>query len=96
MQTTCNDLDLPNALSIVWALVRSDIDPASKYASLESFDQVLGLGLTETPDMFEVPKQVLARLVQREGLRDNGDYDQADAIRTEIIDDGFLVICNYN
>ena len=90
-QTVCNDLDLPNALSMTWALVRSDLDSASKYALLESFDQVLGFGLAETSDMFEVPKHIFSRLACREGLRRIGDYENADCIRIELMDDGFVI-----
>jgi len=91
MQTISNDLDMPNALSMVWALVRSDIDSASKYELLGSFDQVLGFGLMEIPDMFEVPEHVFSKLKEREGLRENRNYDQADAIRSDLLNDGFLV-----
>jgi len=42
-----NDLDTPQALAVVWDLIKSDYPEDKKMATLLEFDKVLGLGLEQ-------------------------------------------------
>jgi cysteinyl-tRNA synthetase len=53
-------------------------------------DEVLGLNLFSTPQI-HVPDDVMALAQTRMQLRDNKQFDEADAIRNQIIAAGFDV-----
>ena len=88
-----NDLDVPAALTVVWDLVKSDIAPGEKAATLYKFDQVLGLDLEKVAkEAAEVPEEVKKLVEQREEARKNGDFKESDKLRNEIKGKGYEVV----
>jgi cysteinyl-tRNA synthetase len=87
-----NDLNMPRTLALIWELVRSDLSPAIKKATVLRFDAVLGLGLaTWRPTEIIVPPEVLHLVQQRQQARSERRWQDADAIRTEINARGFEI-----
>jgi cysteinyl-tRNA synthetase len=85
-----DDLDAPRALSVVWDLVRhSETSPALRARLLRSFDQVLGFGLL--PEQAKWPEPVRILVAEREGLREKGNFAEADAVRDRILEQGFIL-----
>jgi cysteinyl-tRNA synthetase len=77
-----HDLNLPRALAVLWELVRSDVPPEVRRATVDRFDAVLGLRLAEwVPLASEVPADVAAVFAQREAARTAKDWAQADRLR---------------
>ncbi|GIS64361.1 MAG: hypothetical protein CM1200mP3_06090 [Chloroflexota bacterium] len=74
LQGVCDDLDMPRALDITWRLAESDVSPASKYEILTSFDQVLGLDLEGSEDMFIVDSVTTNLLLDRANFKSANDY----------------------
>ena len=91
MDTVENDLDFPGALDLVWRLAESDASTYAKHSILDRVDEVLGLGIAETPDMFAVPESIVAISRTRDGLRNRGEFREADSLRSEISQKGYLV-----
>ncbi len=96
-----NDLNLPEALSIVWELVRSDYPTSAKAESLFKFDEVLGLGLKkyqisnikyQKEEKEEIPQKVLDMIKEREELRRQKRYHLADQLRNKIKKMGYNAI----
>lgn len=84
------DLNMPRALAVVWDLVRSDLTPATKKATLLHFDQVLGLGLAKWQPTEEiVPDAVLALVKRRQQARAEKRWQEADALRDQIKAEGY-------
>ncbi len=80
-----DDLNAPAALGVVWELVRSEKSSQDKLATLKDFDRVLGLKLAEVePEEVEVPSEVQKLLAQREVLRTQRAWREADKIRDEL------------
>ncbi len=80
-----NDLQLPQALAVVWSLAEdSQIPNFEKYALLKHWDRVLGLKLEEDILTTEIPPEVEKLAQKRKELRDSGDFAQADKLRIEI------------
>jgi cysteinyl-tRNA synthetase len=80
-----DDLNMPRALAVVWELVRSDLPPATKKATLLHLDGVLGLGLAEwQPAATIVPDEILALAQQRQQARAEKRWKDADALRDQI------------
>ncbi|MGU7774479.1 cysteine--tRNA ligase [Burkholderia sp. MR1-5-21] len=86
------DLNLPRALAVLWELVKSDLPPATLRATVDSFDQVLGLGLRDwMPVASDVPDSIRALLAERERARAEKDWAKADEIRETLNAQGWRV-----
>src|SRR3989338_3249663 len=86
-----DDLNLPQALAVVWAMVKSNIPETDKNELIADWDQVLGLNLTEPVKKKSVPKDVQTLINQRESLRKEGKYKEADKLREQIEAKGFKI-----
>ena len=83
-----NDLDLPVALSAIWAIARSDLPVDERRWLMLDADFVLGLDLHRTWDAaaeaWQPSAEILARVAERAAARAAGDFSRADAIRAEL------------
>lgn len=89
-----NDLNLPEAIAVVWEVVKSNIPSTDKYDLIREFDEVLGLrlDLTDNPDQPEqIPEQVTNLMKQRENFRQTSKFAEADSIRLKIEELGYLI-----
>ena len=84
----CNeDLNMPKALAVIW----ENIEVLNK-TTLDVMDEVLGLCLSDYKKVeVEFPVEVKNLLTQRENLRKEKKFEQADKIRDEIIKMGYKV-----
>lgn len=80
-----DDLNYPEALAVVWQVVKSNIPAYDKYELLLDFDQVLGLELGKTAaKKIKVPEKVKALADKREELRNQKEWQKADEVRKQI------------
>lgn len=90
-----NDLNMPQALAVVWEVLKSNIPSQDKYDLVIDFDEVLGLDVRQTVNSKrrkeEIPGEVQALLEEREQLRREKKFAQADALRRDIEARGFVV-----
>ncbi|MCB1645540.1 MAG: cysteine--tRNA ligase, partial [Pseudomonadales bacterium] len=87
-----DDLNLPRALAVIWDMVKSDISPGSKKATLLACDEMLGLRIAEwTPEAQEIPEEVMALADAREQARKDKDWGRADELRAAITAAGYQV-----
>lgn len=87
-----DDLNTPQALAILWEMVKSNIPSGDKYDLAISFDEVLGLKLQENPKTkIQIPNEIKELLKQRDEMRKQGRFDEADEIRKQIEKKGFDV-----
>ncbi len=89
--TVENDLDMPGALALTWKLVRSELPGQAKMALLLEFDQIYGLDLDQVPQEYQLPEPVAATVDERGNLRQQADYTSADALRSDIVAQGYLL-----
>ena len=88
-----DDLNSPQALAVVWEMVRAtELGAVEKSGLLAEFDRVLALGLDgakiEAPDLDEDVKRLIA---EREQARADRDFARADEIRDELLADGIVL-----
>jgi len=76
------DLDMPGALQVLWALIR-DKKATGKLRTIKKMDRVLGLDLLKK-DRTKIPDQIKKLVKQREQLRKNKQWQEADEIRKKI------------
>ena len=92
MNSINNDLNLPQAVAVMWELIKSDYPTSAKAKSLLKFDQILGLGLdTYLGKQIEIPEEIMHLVRKREQARNLGDFKESDKLRKEIKKMGFLV-----
>ena len=86
-----NDLDLPAALALTWAMARSELPPQAKLSLLLDFDRVFGLDLGQVPAAYRLPDSIAAVIDQRQALRAEVNYVTADSLRAELVTGGYVV-----
>lgn len=86
-----DDLNTPNALAVLWNLVKEQSIPSSqKYSLLLEFDKVFGLDL-DLVSKKDIPKNILSLVKQREEERKQKNWKKADVLREKIRTLGFDV-----
>jgi cysteinyl-tRNA synthetase len=85
-----DDLNVPRGLAVGWEVLRGDLPPAAKRATLLRFDAVLGLRLAEwAPRQEEVPSEIAALAESRAAARKARQWAEADRLRGELAAKGW-------
>jgi cysteinyl-tRNA synthetase len=80
-----DDLNVPRALALAWEVLRGDLPPEARKATLAAFDRVFGLRLPEwQPREEAVPEAVQALAAARSAARAARDWVEADRLRGEL------------
>lgn len=85
-----DDLNMPEALAVLWEMLKNSISEASKLATAVKMDEMLGLKLDERVG-YEIPQKITDLAKTRLEYRKNGIWDKADVIRRQIADAGFIL-----
>lgn len=85
-----DDINVPQALAVMWQMLKSNIPSPDKYDLALTFDQVLGLKLSEVKEQKISPK-ILKLITEREELRKSGKFAEADKLREQIEAAGIAV-----
>lgn len=87
-----NDLNIPQALSMLWRLIEdTKIDDKEKLDLIYEFDKIFGLNLNQEYKEEKVPQEILDLVGKREGYRRNKEWVKSDEIRKEIESKDYLV-----
>lgn len=91
-----DDLNTSKALSVVWELLKSQNSDFNIAGSLFKMDQVLGLGLENAREKRKnlkivVPPEIQSLIEERNTLRKQGSYVQADHVRNKIKKMGYNI-----
>ncbi len=85
-----NDLNTANALTIVYDLLRSEVNDTTKLNLIKEFDKVLSLDLTI--NKIVVDKDYIEDMIkQREIAKQNKDYKLADEIRDQLLSENIVL-----
>ena len=97
MNALCSDINTAGALTVVYDVLKADINDDTKKALIDSFDYVLSLGLTEPYEdtQSEVDEELAAyveeMLAKRKEAKKAKDFATADAIREELSAKGITI-----
>ncbi|MBS3088669.1 cysteine--tRNA ligase [Candidatus Pacearchaeota archaeon] len=88
-----DDLNMSKALDVFWAVLDDfDFAPQKKLKLLEKFDKVLGLNIKEMKEeKLSIPKEIQDLIKEREKLRQQKKFAEADIIRMQIKEKGYLI-----
>jgi len=87
-----NDLNLPQALAVVWEMAKSNIPDRDKLELITDWEQILGLDLLTPVQLIKVPEEVKVLIKQRDQLRQEKKWQEADEVRQEIEKKGFKLL----
>jgi len=95
----CNDLNSSSAITVLYDMLKDDMNDATKYALAASFDEVLSINLTtagavEEADNgvgAELESYILAKIEERKAAKKEKNFALADAIRGELLEKGIVL-----
>lgn len=94
-QALANDINTSQALTVVYDVLKADMNDVSKRALLAEFDAVLSLDLTKETETVKINEEladyVENMLAQRQDARKAKDFARADAIRQELLEKGIEI-----
>ena len=81
-----DDLNTSNALTVMYDLLKSEVNDATKYALIKSWDQVLSLDLTSSKKIDpEFEEYILQKIALRNEAKKEKNFALADQIREELL-----------
>jgi len=93
-----NDLNLPQALALVSAVLKSKMKSADKLATILDFDKVFGLRLDLAKDLndkeidFDSLNEDIKLLIEKRQLaREQKNWEESDKLRDELKNRGYLI-----
>lgn len=94
----CSDLNTSSAITVIYDVLRSDINDMTKLELIKSFDEVLSLDLLkdhgndkESSVDSELKEYILAKIEERKAAKKEKDFARADAIRDELAAKGIQI-----
>lgn len=85
-----DDLSTPEAIAIIWKMVKGEYKKEDVKATLLELDKILGLKLTEKKEV-KVPEAVTKMVEERNKAKKEKNWAEADRLREEIKKKGYLV-----
>lgn len=97
-EAICSDLNTSSAITVIYDVLRSDINDMTKLELIKSFDEVLSLDLLkdhgndkESSVDSELKEYILAKIEERKAAKKEKDFAKADAIRDELAAKGIQI-----
>ena len=86
-----DDLNTANAMTLLYDLLKSDVDDSTKLALIQSWDKVFSLDLIQE-NCDELNGEILKKIEERNLAKKNKDFATADMIRDELLKQGIKLI----
>lgn len=87
-----NDLNTANAITILYDVLKSDLNNSTKLSIIEDFDKVLSLDLLKKEFIDDsLVKYIEQKIEERINCKKNKEYEQADRIRKELEGKGIIL-----
>lgn len=88
-----DDLNTANAITLIYDLLKTDVNDATKYALISAWDQVLSLDLTKKMEVQnEVDETYINEMIEkRNKAKQERNFALADQIRNELEKSGILL-----
>ncbi len=90
VEALSSDLQTPQAVAIMWDMIKSDITNEEKYFLLVDFDKIFGLNLGKMIEN-KVPVNIIKLAEKRLEARKSRDFDMSDKLRIRIENAGYKI-----
>ena len=87
-----DDLNTANAITLMYELLKSDVSDKTKYELIKNWDKVFSLDLCKEKEISsEMMEYVEEKIAERKVAKENKDYQKADQIRSELLEQGIIL-----
>ena len=87
-----DNLNTSNALTVLYDVLKSDLNNNTKLSLVESFDKVLSLDLLKEDKIDENLVSYIEEMIEKRKIaKQNKDYELADSIRKELQEQGIIL-----
>ncbi len=86
-----NDIQTPQAVAVLFMMLKSELLPDEKIKLVKDFDHVLGLELLKDAVIADIPANILALAEARNKAKAQKEYTKADELRKQIEEKGYKV-----
>ncbi len=94
-----NDVNTSMGITLLYDVLKAELNGATKRAIIESFDEVLSLDLLKEEEQVEnttgadaeLEAYVLSKIEERKAAKKAKDFALADAIRSELLEQGIIL-----
>ena len=89
-----DDLNTSSAITVMFDTIKADINGGTKLKLLEMYDRVLGLDLLKDDNKYideNLKKYILEKIEERNLAKKNKDFEKADKIRNELLEQGITL-----
>ena len=87
-----DNLNTSNALTVLYDVLKSDLNNNTKLSLVESFDKVLSLDLLKEDKIDEDLVSYIEEMIEKRKIaKQNKDYELADSIRKELQEQGIIL-----
>ncbi len=87
-----DDLNTANALSLIYELLKDEVNDFTKLSLIEAWDKVLSLDLTKEEEIKNIDEDYIKEQIQkRNEAKGNKDYALADKIRQDLEKQGIIL-----
>lgn len=91
-ETLCDNLNTSNSLTVLYDVLKSDLNNNTKLALIKSFDKVLSLDLIKEEKYDEeLISYIEDMIIKRSNAKKEGNYELADSIRNELLERGIIL-----
>ena len=85
-----NDLNTSNAITLIYNLLKEEVNDATKLALIKEFDKVLSLDLTKKEEVLN--EDYIKEMIEKRNVaKQNKDYALADQIREELLSQNIVL-----
>lgn len=100
VESLSNDLNTSMAITVIYDLLKADINSRTKLALIKDFDYVLSLNLLEAAEALkessdvvdaDLEKFINKKIAERAAAKKEKDFAKADAIRDELLQKGVMI-----
>lgn len=85
-----DDLNMPQAMSVIWDLVKYEKKSPLLAKTLLKFDNVLGLNI-DKEEKIDLPEEIMQIIEERKKARENKAWNKSDELRDKLVNLGYTV-----
>ena len=91
-ETLCDNLNTSNSLTVLYDVIKSNLNNNTKLELIKSFDKVLSLDLIKEEKYDEeLISYIEDMITKRSNAKKEGNYELADSIRNELLERGIIL-----
>ena len=87
----CDDLNTANAITVLYDVIKDNINGTTKLELIKSFDKVLSLDLIHEIKLSDKHDYIVSKIEERKIAKQNKNFILADTIREELAKEGIIL-----